>query len=78
VAGLLDVSETQLETRLHGVGRELVFQVLTGPALRETVLAGEVAPDASPAEAADVMAMPRQRLQAKQLSERLRNRISPP
>lgn len=76
VSGLLGVPEHQLEARLHGVGRELVFQILTDSALRETVLAGEVPPDASPAEAAHAMAMPRQRLQAMQLSERLRSRIS--
>ncbi len=73
---LMNVPATQLEDRLHGVGRELVFQILTDPAAREAVFAGGEAADsmASTASAA-AETMTQERLRLAPLSDRLRSRL---
>lgn len=76
VATVLGIPDADLEARLQGVGRELVFQILTDPAAREAVLVPEAAPSplasAAPAVAATAA---RQQLLGAPLSARLRSRI---
>jgi thermitase len=75
VEGVLPPSEARIADQVDGVGRELVFQILTDPSLREAMLATSAsAPPASGLEA-PLEAPGPARLRSAPLSSRLRSRV---
>jgi hypothetical protein len=76
LAGLLQVPETELDTRLAGVEDEVIFQLATNPALRERFAAPAPAAQAGgPPAAALPASAAGATLKTAPLSNRLRARL---
>lgn len=78
LSSLLGIPDAELDARLFGVGREVVFRILTDPALREALFSSGISPAPYAAAEGVPMAAARLRLLELPVSERLRARISAP